>query len=295
MREAERSLADKEAELAKMTAELGERTVLSDSQRIEIVALKSQVETLKAQIDRIETDVRETEDRLGRQRTDAAAATSELGEERGRVDVLGSRVSELERHLVAQTTEAEILGRRAQDLENRLTEQGRRLAEREYETVQLRGEIEHARRVEQNLRAELASVEGRHSAEIDGVIAEKAAAEARLQQAQEESARAQQEIALMRHDAEATWAAERMENALLRERINDIAAEVARMTVVLEGPDSPIEAMLAADSSAAGREEANGSNVTGTNNGGESSGTGGTLADRIRALQNRASRLTAAT
>jgi chromosome segregation ATPase len=292
MREAERSLAGKEAELAKMTAELGERTVLSDSQRIEIVALKSQVETLKAQIDRIEWDVRETEDRLTRQRTDAAAASNELGDERGRVDVLGNRVGELERHLVAQTTEAEILGRRAQDLENRLTEQGRRLAEREYETMQLRGELEHAHRIEQSLRAELASIEGRHSAAIDGVLVEKAAAEARLRQAQDESARVQQEIALMRHDAEATWAAERMENALLRERINDIAAEVARMTVVLEGPDSPIEAMLAADNGA-GRAEANGPNGTSTTNGETAGATGGTLADRIRALQNRASRLTA--
>ena len=156
MREAERALSDKESDLARLTAELGERTVVSDSQRIEIVALKSQVETLKAQIERIEWDVKDTGDRLSRQRSDADAATNELGEERGRVDNIGNRVMELERNLVAQTTEAEILGRRAQDLEARLTEQGRRLAEREYETTQLRGELEHARRVEADLRAELA-------------------------------------------------------------------------------------------------------------------------------------------
>jgi hypothetical protein len=80
-----------------------------------------------------------------------------------------------------------------------------------------------------------------------------------------------------------------MENALLRERINDIAAEVARLTVVLEGPDSPIEAMLAGDNSGI-RSEANGANGVNAGNGGKS----GTLADRIRALQSRASRLTAA-
>ncbi len=48
----------------------------------------------------------------------------------------------------------------------------------------------------------------------------------------------------MKREAEQTWAAERVENALLRERINDIAAEIARLTVALEGADSPIEAML---------------------------------------------------
>ena len=37
-----------------------------------------------------------------------------------------------------------------------------------------------------------------------------------------------------------------MENALLRERINDIAAEVAKLAIQLEGPNSPIEAMLVA-------------------------------------------------
>ena len=81
-----------------------------------------------------------------------------------------------------------------------------------------------------------------------------------------------------------------MENALLRERINDIAAEVARLTVVLEGPDSPIEAMLAADAPA--DLDAAGTNGTAVTNGGEPP-PGGTLADRIRALQSRASRLTA--
>ncbi len=39
-----------------------------------------------------------------------------------------------------------------------------------------------------------------------------------------------------------SWATERMENALLRERINDIAAEVAKLAMQLEGPNSPIEA-----------------------------------------------------
>jgi chromosome segregation ATPase len=289
MREAERVLADKEADLATLTAELGERAVLTDSQRIEIVALKSQVETLKAQIERIEWDVKDTESRLTRQRSDAAAATSELGEERGRVDNIGNRVGELERHLVAQTTEAEILGRRAHELEGRLTEQGRRLAERDYEATQLRGELDHAHRIEADLRAELATIDDRHGATLDNLQAEKAKLEDQLRHAEDEHARVQQEISLMRRTAETSWAAERMENALLRERINDIAAEVARLTVVLEGPDSPIEAMLAGDNSGI-RSEANGANGVNAGNGGKS----GTLADRIRALQSRASRLTAA-
>ena len=51
----------------------------------------------------------------------------------------------------------------------------------------------------------------------------------------------------MKREAEQTWAAERVENALLRERINDIAAEISRLTAALEGQASPIEAMLAGE------------------------------------------------
>jgi chromosome segregation ATPase len=280
MHAAERMLADKQGELALLTAQLGERTVLSDSQKIEIVALRSQVETLKAQIDRIESDVRETEGRLNRQRSDAAAASSELGEERGRVEDFSARVGELERQLVAQTTEAEILGRRAHDLESRLTEQGRRLAEREHETTQLRSELRHAREIEQALRHELATVEGRHGSATDKLLSEKATIESELIRAQDEQGHLRLQIGQMKRDAESSWAAERMENALLRERINDIAAEVARLTGALEGPDSPIETMLAGD-----RPEVNGAAGSSGNS------NGGTLADRIRALQLRTSRL----
>jgi chromosome segregation ATPase len=60
---------------------------------------------------------------------------------------------------------------------------------------------------------------------------------------------------------------ERMENAVLRERISDIAAEVAKLASTLEGADSPIKAILA-------------NSPAGTRG-------GATLADRIRALQSQ--------
>ena len=53
----------------------------------------------------------------------------------------------------------------------------------------------------------------------------------------------------MKRETEETWASERVENALLRERINDVAAEVARLASALEGPNSPIDALLAAETS----------------------------------------------
>jgi hypothetical protein len=78
-----------------------------------------------------------------------------------------------------------------------------------------------------------------------------------------------------------------MENALLRERINDIAAEVAKLAIQLEGPNSAIEAMLAAEPAAAKTPAKPANDTVAT--GGIPEG-GGTLAERIRALQSHASR-----
>ena len=122
----------------------------------------------------------------------------------------------------------------------------------------------------------------------DALAAEKVLLESQLDRAREERTQLQQELATMTRSAEAAWAAERVENAVLRERINDVAAEVVRLTSVLEGPGSPIETILAQDAS---RQQINGVSPAASSSEGE---TKGSLADRIRALQNRASRLSSA-
>ena len=147
LREAERALADKEAELAKLVAELGERSILADSQRVELASVRTQVETMKLSVADYERAVRTTEDRLTRERGDAEAAANQLNEARGKLDELATHTAELERQLVAQTTEAELLGRRVQELETRLGEQGRLLAEREFEIGQLRSELATASKI----------------------------------------------------------------------------------------------------------------------------------------------------
>jgi chromosome segregation ATPase len=100
---------------------------------------------------------------------------------------------------------------------------------------------------------------------------------------QDERDKLQREIAAVKRDAENAGAYERMESAVLRERIDEVAAEVVRLTATLEGPGSPIETILNAGKPAAG--SGNGPSIASA--AGESKGT---LADRIRALQARAAR-----
>ena len=94
---------------------------------------------------------------------------------------------------------------------------------------------------------ELAEAENRRRAAIEAVANERTLLEQQLKQSQAERSKLQDEIVAMKRDVETTWATERMENAVLRERINDVAAEVARLTSVLEGPGSTIDTMLASE------------------------------------------------
>jgi chromosome segregation ATPase len=287
--DAQRALSDKQADLAKLMSELDERSILANSQKIEIVALKTQVDALKERLDGAGRELKTVEDRRDAERIELKAATQELSEERGKVENLGRRATVLEQQLAAQTKEAEILGRRAQDFETRLGEQSRLLNQSEFELKQLRRDIEAARKVEGDLRAALIETEGRSNSATQNLKTENVQLQAAIAHAKEERDRYARDLGTMKRETEEAWASERVENALLRERINDVAAEVARLASTLEGPNSTIDALLAAETS---RERVSGvvaaasadANLTERSN-------NGNLADRIRALQTHASRL----
>src|SRR5258708_263622 len=247
-----------------------------------------EVEELKGRVGDGEKEFAATQARLAQERTESENATRELGEARSRVENLSQRVTDLDRQLIIQVKEAEMLGNRVNDLEGRLATQGKLLAEREYENNQLKQPNEAADRAAKELRVEIAALSGgSNSPVIEKLRSEKAAVEEQLGIARDERAKLQRDINAIQQQAESSWATERMENALLRERINDIAAEVAKLAMQLEGPNSAIEAMLAAEPAApkAPPKPANGAAAPVAVPEG-----GGTLAERIRALQSHASR-----
>ena len=294
--EAERALATTRAEFSQVSVDQRESATTAETRRVELLALRAQAEALKGQIESYDKETQELEARLRRKTTEAAKLNEQFAEERGRAEHFAGRATELDRALLAYKTEAEVLGRRVEELTTRLDEQGRFLVDREFTSDELRNQAASAQRVESEVRAALAEVENRHRSETQAIRAEKASLETQIQQSREERAKLESEIAAMKRDAETTWANERMESALLRERINDIAAEVARLTAALEGPTSPIAALVKGDSDLS--TSANGSNGTGTAGlraapavalAPQIDQAKGTLADRIRALQSRAS------
>jgi chromosome segregation ATPase len=296
LQETERALATQTAEFARLTAHLDDHSMQSDSQRVELVTLQAQAEVRKGQIEGHEQEIKNLQGRLETQTANYETATRQLVDERGRNEAHALRIQEFEKQLMVQATEAEILSRRVQELLARLDEHERLAIEREAAAEQYRNQVADGTKTQAELRAELAERESQHRTTTGTLTAEKAATEEQLKLADEEREQLRGEIAALKQEAENAWAAERMETAVMRERINDVAAEVARLTATLEGPGSPIEAILADEAGPAhggtafaANGTASGENIFGAITNGD--GQKGSLADRIRALQSRRTRV----
>src|ERR1700759_1282941 len=292
LRGAEQALTDKQAELAKINAELSDRSMMADSRQVELVAVHAQIEELKNRVNNAEKEFSATQARLAQEKRDSETATRELGDARARVENLSQRVTDLDRQLIVQVKEAEMLGNRVNDLEGRLATQGKLLAEREFENNQLRQAAAAPERTMQQLRDQIAQGESGKLPALENRKTQNAALEEQLRVTRDERPKLQRDINAIQQQAESNWATERMENALLRERINDIAAEVAKLAMQLEGPNSPIEPLLAGDPATAKPVKVANGATTPANDLGSAGApsSGGTLAERIRALQSHASR-----
>jgi len=291
LRIAEQALTSKQGELAKLNSELSDRSMVADSRQVELVAVRAQIDQLKGRVGEAEKDFAATQARLTHERGESEVATRDLVDARSRVENLSQRVTDLDRQLIVQVKEAEMLGNRVNDLEARLATQGKLLAERDFENNQLRQANAAAERTMKELHDQVELSNGGKWPALDKLKAEKATLEEQLRITRDERAKLQRDINAIQQQAESNWATERMENALLRERINDIAAEVAKLAMQLEGPHSAIDAILsAAEPAAKPARAANGAVAGAAANDATAAPQGGTLAERIRALQAHASR-----
>jgi chromosome segregation ATPase len=285
LRTAEKALTDKQGELARINTKLDDRSQVAETRQAELVTVRAQIEDLKSRVGDAEKEFATTQARLALERRDSEVATRELGDARARVENLSQRVTDLDRALILQVKEAEMLSNRVNDLEQRLATQGKLLAERDYENNQLRQTSTASERTISELRDEITAMNGGKSQIVEKLRSEKAAVEEQLRITRDERAKLQRDINAIQQQAETSWATERMENALLRERINDIAAEVAKLAMQLEGPNSVIESMLAAEPVARPANDVVTPSAVSL-----IAPESGTLAERIRALQSHASR-----
>ena len=226
---------------------------------------------------------------LGKKTEELNALKAELAEKSATLAALNSRdktlveqLRETEADLGAKTHALQETERKLADTEAELAKVKTELGERSVTTDSQRIEIVALQTQTDTLRDQISDFEQQLKHTQGELARERGDAE----RTRDDRVKLQRELVTLKRDTEATWAMERAENALMRERINDVAAQVAQLTTALEGPGSPIETILAAD--AIGR-PTNGHGASEASPGGKAS-----LADRIRALQNRASRAASA-
>ena len=290
LRNAEAALNDKQAELGKINHELSDRSMMADSRQVELVAVRTQIDELKGRVGDAEKEFTATQTRLAQERPDSENATRELADARSRVENLSQRVTDLDRQLIVQVKEAEMLGNRVNDLETRLATQGKLLAEREYENNQLKQTNAAAERIMKDLRNEVAALSERRQFGGDGKIAQRESrsrgtAPRRPRRARQTAARDQRDPAagrkLLGDRAHGKRAAARAHQR--HRRRGRKARDPARRP---EFGDRG-HAGRGTGRTESARKPAN--DVTGAAPMGASEG-GGTLAERIRALQSHASR-----
>lgn len=231
--EVERLLEARALELDKLGRMYDEAALTSSNRQIELVARETEIEKLAVDVSLMRRQRKENERRM----QEAAAATKTAHEalkaERKKVDELEKKVERL------MTT----LAKREEKLDRREGELAQ-LHERAKAGNDSGPEAEAARPAGLLLSDPPAGV---RSEDIDSTIAKLKEDRDRLESRLTTLTRENRKLRTAANAAQKSEdrIEERRENALLREQISDLAAEMIGMTAALEGADSPIRKALA--------------------------------------------------
>jgi len=277
----ERALEERALELDKMGRLYDEASLTASNRQIELVVRETEVEKLAGDMQLLRGQRKDAERRAQDAAAENKAARDALKAERRKVAELEKK---LERMLTTLTDREEKLDRRERDLAS-LREQLKGDSGTEDELNQ---KLIEAQKEKVKLEAELADLtlqmskllSGAQGGDIEKAVAtltgDRDRLQARLTTLTRENRKLKADLAAYERSKVEDWGDERRGNALLREQINDLAAEVVSLTAALEGPDSPINKALAATSTEASQPEGPHEKIT-------------SLADRVRALQKAAS------
>ncbi|MGA0563543.1 hypothetical protein ACO2RV_13950 [Ancylobacter sp. VNQ12] len=268
--ETQAALATTRAELAATARTLEQTSAREEELKVEHIALTTLRDTLKDRITDLDRHLGATNAHLATERETLRVTAESLSIEVSKNRELRDLIAEAERELSTVSAEAATLRAelaalhlRADSLEDRTRKAEARRDAVEQEAARVTTEAIAAR--------ETAESNARQANDLARMVqAEKVMLEGALAQARDDRALLQARLDTPTPTAAAT-PDDPNEAALLRERISDIAAEVASLTAALEGPGSTVDALLAASAT--------------PRNGGPP-----TLADRIRALREKAMR-----
>ena len=276
--EAERAIEARTLELEEMGRLYDEASLAASNRQIDLVVRETEVDKLSDDLELLRTQCKDAERRMQEVEAENKAARDALQSERKKVMDLEKS---LENTLTTLTDREQQLVHRERELA-RLREQlkgnssgedelNQKLIEAQADKIKLEAEL-------MDMTLQMSALpSGAKESDIEAVPNEdRERLETRLTALTRENKKLRTDLAAYDRSKVEEWGDERRSNALLREQISDLAAEVVSLTATLEGPDSPINKALAAVPAEASAADGRHEKIT-------------SLADRVRALQKAAS------
>lgn len=276
---AERTLEERALELEKLGRMYDEASFASSSRQIELVARESEVEKLASDVSALRGKRKEAEKRQDELVAESKRLTQDLRVEKKRVADLDKQVERLTETIKDRE---EKLGQREKEmvkLRTQLKTSSTNADELSAQLLNMQGEKLKLETDHADLTQQMSTLVASAKAEdiekaVATLTAEKDKLDERLSGVLQENRRLREEAGALERLRTEDWTDDRKASALLREQMNDLAAEVVKLTAMIEGPDSPIEKALSAVRERPDNDE---------------SGRPPSLADRVRALQKAAS------
>jgi predicted nucleic acid-binding Zn-ribbon protein len=278
--ETQQALDERSAETEKLGELYEEASFASSNRQIELVARESELEKMGNDIMALRAQRKDADRRAQQLEVELKAAAEIQKTERKKIADLEKKV---ERMFATIADREETIERREKELaqfrdrlkgnsavENDLNAQ---LGKAMDEKVKLEGRVA-------DLTLQMSTLlSGAKGGDVENAMAkltsERRRVEEKLAIALRENQKLKSDLSAYERAKSEEWNDERQETALLREQMNDLAAEVLNITALLEGPDSAVRKALATAPSE--RQD------------GGPQGRVTSLADRVRALQKAAS------
>ena len=283
--EMQQKLETRALELEQTRTRLGTAQNEAESSRFELLARDNAMEQLTDKLTAVGDGKSDVGGELQQAIKDVSKANSEVAVSKRKYKDLQERYGRMQKQLSQSEQSLESRERVVSDLrstngadEMNNTELTRELIDEKANSVDLA-----ARLALSNIQMEAllndASNENVKAA-MGTIKSDKLRLEDQIEELDRDNAKLQDALKAYQRDKADNWDTERRENSILRERINDLAAQVTSMTASIEGENSPINEILAkAKPAKKGR---------GAKSNASSTEVPHTLADRIRALQETA-------
>jgi chromosome segregation ATPase len=275
--QAENLLEQRAAEIEKLGRMYDDASFTASNRQLEITAREGEIEKLNNDMAMLRSERREIDRRNQDVTSENRGVREALKAEQERAVALEARIERLlttvaDRDEKIDRAEREV-ARMRDTVKASSSSEGDLLAQ--ISAMQAEKSKLEAERAE--LAEQVASfVTGTKTRDMEKLLAkvssERDLLEERLKTLTRENRKLKVDVAVHERTKSEEWSGERRQTAMLREQMNELAAEVVRLTATLEGPDSPIDKAL-------------GPSVEADNDAGKKIAS---LADRVRALQRAA-------